>query len=258
VRVLGVIPARYRSARFPGKPLALINGKPMIQWVYERARRARLLDGVIVATDDRRIEKAVRGFGGKVVMTSARHHTGTDRVAEVARNTKAVIVVNIQGDEPLIEPGAIDKTVKALTEDSTCDLSTLAAPAAPDALFDPDVVKVVCDRRGQALYFSRAAIPYRNAECGMRNADYRNPKSKIQNLKCLQHIGLYAYRRETLQRLSRMAAGKLEGIERLEQLRALENGLKIKVVIIPNGWPSVDRPEDLNKVERLMERTRHA
>jgi 3-deoxy-manno-octulosonate cytidylyltransferase (CMP-KDO synthetase) len=215
----------------------------MIQWVYERTRRAKLVEDVIVATDDRRIEKAVRGFGGKVVMTSSRHHSGTDRVAEVARNTKAAVVVNIQGDEPLIEPGAIDKAVKALTEDPTCELSTLAAPAAPDALFDPDVVKVVCDRRGQALYFSRAAIPYpRKREAG----------------EVLQHIGLYAYRKQVLQRLSKMAPGRLEGIERLEQLRALENGLKIKVVKIPKGWPSVDRPEDLNKVERLMERTRHA
>ncbi len=242
-KVLGVIPARYRSTRFPGKPLALIAGKPMIQWVYERAKRARLLDEVFVATDDVRIEKAVRGFGGKVVMTSARHRSGTDRVAEVARKTQAALVVNIQGDEPLIQPQAIDDAVRALTKDEKCDISTLAAPAGPEALLDPDVVKTVCDRSGLALYFSRGAIPYPREGAGRQ---------------VLQHIGLYAYRREALQRLSRMAPSRLEKIEKLEQLRALENGLKIKVITISNGWPSVDRPEDVKKVKRLMERTNRA
>ena len=130
-KVLGVIPARYRSTRFPGKPLALIAGKPMIQWVYERAKRARLLDEVVVATDDVRIQKAVRSFRGKVMMTSSKHRSGTDRVAEVARKTQADLVVNIQGDEPLIQPKAIDDAVRVLTKDETCDISTLAAPAGP-------------------------------------------------------------------------------------------------------------------------------
>ena len=215
----------------------------MIQWVYERAKRAKLLDEVVVATDDRRVEKAVRKFGGKVVMTSDEHLSGTDRVAEVARKTKAAIVVNIQGDEPLIEPEAIDKAVKALTHDKACDISTLAAPAGPEALLDPDVVKTVCDRSGFALYFSRGAIPYPREGAGGQ---------------VLQHIGLYAYRREALQRLSRMAPSRLEKIEKLEQLRALENGLKIKVITISSGWTSVDRPEDVNKVKRLMERTNRA
>jgi len=231
------------STRFPGKPLAMIYGKPMIQWVYERAKRAKLLDEVVVATDDARIEKAVRGFGGKVVMTSARHRSGTDRVAEVARKTQAALVVNIQGDEPLIQPKAIDAAVRALTKDETCDISTLAAPAGPEALLDPDVVKTVCDRSGFALYFSRGAIPYPREGAGGQ---------------VLQHIGLYAYRREALQRLSRMTPSRLEKIEKLEQLRALENGLKIKVITISSGWPSVDRPKDVKKVKQLMERTHRA
>jgi len=253
-KVLGVIPARYRSTRFPGKPLALIAGKPMIQWVYERAKRAKLLDEVVVATDDSRIQKAVRNFGGKVVMTSSKHPSGTDRAWEAVsilecrmRNAdfkkpksqiqKVEIVVNIQGDEPLIQPKAIDDAVRALTKDETCDISTLAAPAGPEALFDPDVVKTVCDRSGFALYFSRGAIPYPREGAGGR---------------VLQHIGLYAYRREALQRLSRMAPSRLEKIEKLEQLRALENGLKIKVITISSGWPSVDRPEDVKEVERIL------
>lgn len=211
----------------------------MIQWVYERAKQARLLDEVIVATDDRRIERAIKGFGGKAVMTSARHSSGSDRIAEVARKTKAWIVVNIQGDEPLMAPGAIDKAIQALQGCAESALSTLAAAATPEGLFDPDVVKVVCDRQGYALYFSRAAIPYP-----------REPNSP----EALQHIGLYAYRRGALLALSGMAPSKLEKIEHLEQLRALENGLKIKVVKIKKGWPSVDRPQDVKKVERLLER----
>jgi 3-deoxy-manno-octulosonate cytidylyltransferase (CMP-KDO synthetase) len=223
----------------------------MIQWVYEQAKRARLLDDVIVATDDARIQKAVRNFGGKAVMTSARHSSGTDRVAEVARKTKAMVVVNIQGDEPLVEPRAIDEAVKALTEDQACEISTLAAIGDAEALFSPDVVKVVCDRRGYALYFSRAAIPYPISECGMRIAD-------LSNMKCLRHIGLYVYRRETLQRLAEADPSSLEKIEKLEQLKALENGWKIKVVKIKSGWPSVDRPEDVNEVEQRMKGRSHA
>jgi 3-deoxy-manno-octulosonate cytidylyltransferase (CMP-KDO synthetase) len=215
----------------------------MIQWVYERAKMARLLADVIVATDDRRIEKTVKGFGGKVVMTSIRHNSGTDRVAEAVRKARAAIVVNIQGDEPLIEPKAIDRAIKALLEDKESDLSTLAAPAFPKDLFDPDVVKVVCDQRGRALYFSRAAIPY--------------PRERARG-GALQHIGLYAYRGAALQKLSRLAMSRLEKVEKLEQLRALENGMKIKVVRILNGWPSVDRPEDIQKVELLIGRTLHA
>lgn len=233
----------------------------MIQWVYERSRRARLLDDVVVATDDRRIENAVKGFGGKVVMTSSRHHSGTDRVAEAVRKIKATIIVNIQGDEPLIEPKAIDKAVKALIHDRACDISTLAAAAGWMAAYDHHVAKVVTNREGYALYFSREAIPSPTYLWLLSSDDPPNAKvirSKFQKLKCLQHIGLYVYRRKALERLSRMQQSPLEKNEKLEQLRALENGLKIKVVKIPKGWPSVDRPEDLNKVERLLERTRHA
>ena len=210
----------------------------MIQWVYERAQRARLLDEVVVATDDARIQKAVRDFGGKAIMTSPRHVSGTDRVAEAARKTKAAVIVNIQGDEPLVEPGAIDRAVRALRQEKTCQKSTLAAPLRPENIPNPNVLKVVMDRRGNALYFSRAPIPY--------------PVPRFQ------HIGLYVYRRDVLLGLSQMRRSRLEVMEKLEQLRALENGLEIKVVKIKAGWPSVDRPEDVNEVEQRMKGKSHA
>lgn len=233
----------------------------MIQWVYERAKRAKLLDEVVVATDDRRIEKAVKGFGGKVVMTSCKHRTGTDRVAEAVKKTKAEIIVNIQGDEPLIEPTAIDKAVKALIEDEECDMSTLAATAGWMTVYDYHVAKVVTNREGYALYFSRQTIPSPSflwLQLSDNPPNAKELKSKIKKLKCLQHIGLYVYRREVLERLSRLQQSPLEKKEKLEQLRALENGMKIRVVRIPKGWPSVDRPEDVKKVKRLMERTHRA
>lgn len=236
--VVVVIPARYASTRFPGKALAKIRGKPMVQWVYERASKARKVSRVIVATDDERILKAVKAFGGEAVMTSPEHPTGTDRVAEVAECflPYADAIVNVQGDEPLIEPAEIDAAVRALSEDPEADMSTLASPMESEKAFkNPNCVKVVCDRKGYALYFSRSQIPF-----------YRSERWSPQPLL---HVGLYCYRREVLLRLVRLPLSPLERAESLEQLRALENGMRIKVALVPHHEPGVDTPEDLERVE---------
>ena len=221
-RIIAIIPARYHASRLPGKPLADIAGKPMIQHVYERASRARV-DDVVVATDDARIVEVVRGFGGQVVMTSSDHPSGTDRVAEVARALNAEIVVNVQGDEPLLDPELINLAAAPLWADPNIVMSTLAHPLTdPADAVDPNVVKVVCNRAGFALYFSRAAIPH--------DRDGDNPGSP-QGL--LRHVGLYLYRADFLQRFSQLQPTRLERYERLEQLRALEHGYPIRVVVAP-------------------------
>jgi 3-deoxy-manno-octulosonate cytidylyltransferase (CMP-KDO synthetase) len=240
MNVLGVIPARYQSTRLEGKPLADILGKPMIQHVYEAASRARSLDEVIVATDDERIRRAVRNFGGQVVMTRSDHQSGTDRVAEVAAGRQLDIVVNIQGDEPLIDPAMIDECVGALDGNDGVGLSTLMKRVDESVFDDPGVVKVVCDARGRALYFSRSLIPYSRT----RTADYA----------VFEHIGLYAYTRECLLRLSQLPPARLERIEGLEQLRALENGIPIQVVETgcTDEMISVDTAEDLARVREIL------
>lgn len=236
-KVVAVIPARFASTRFPGKALAEIEGKPMVQWVYERASKAERVSKVVVATDDERILEAVRAFGGEAVMTSPEHPTGTDRVAEVAERLlpEAEAIVNVQGDEPLIEPSEIDAAVEALSSDPEADMSTLAAPIREEEVFEnPNAVKVVCDRRGYALYFSRSPIPH-----------YREGRREPQPLL---HVGLYCYRRETLLKLVRLPRSPLEEAESLEQLRALENGMRIKVALVPRHEPGVDTPEDLERI----------
>jgi len=241
VRVVAVIPARFSSSRFPGKALADIAGKPMIQWVYERASQARRVSRVIVATDDERILEAVRAFGGEAVMTSPEHPTGTDRVAEVVERLlpHEEAIVNVQGDEPLIDPSEIDAAVEALSSDPDADMSTLASPIESEEVFrNPNAVKVVCDRRGYALYFSRSPIPFYRGEG-------RPPQP-------LLHVGLYCYRREALLRLVRLPRSPLEEAESLEQLRALENGMRIKVALVPHHEPGVDTPEDLERVRRRV------
>jgi 3-deoxy-manno-octulosonate cytidylyltransferase (CMP-KDO synthetase) len=241
--VIGVIPARYQSTRLPGKPLADILGKPMIQWVYENAVRSELLDEVIVATDDDRVLEAVEGFGGKGVMTSAHHRTGTDRVAEIAANTDAVIVVNIQGDEPFIKPGMIDEAVEPLLEDERIPMSTLKHEILEEEdLRNPDVVKVVTDESGFALYFSRSLIPFPRHE---------------EHHRAYEHIGLYGFRRSFLLEYARMEPTGLERTESLEQLRVLERGFRIKVVETKAAYIplSVDTREDLEKARRLAEKS---
>jgi len=240
-RIVGVIPARYASSRFPGKALAELGGKPMVQHVVERAVRATLLDDVLVATDDPRIAEAVRRFGGTACMTAPTHPSGTDRIAEVVRTLACDLVVNIQGDEPLIEPSVIDQAVAPLAEDSSIGMGTLARPMGVDEAADPSKVKVVLDRQGFALYFSRAPIPY-----------IRDDVPPPTERPYLLHIGLYAYRRETLLRLAGLAPTPLEERERLEQLRALEHGIRIRVVTTEHQSFGVDTPADLERVRRMI------
>lgn len=237
---IAVIPARYDSQRFPGKPLALIGGRPMIEWVWRRACAARRVDRVLVATDDERIADAVRGFGGDAVMTGSEHTTGTDRIAEAVQGQSAGIVVNVQGDEPLIPSAIIDELVKAL-EEGGAPISTAAVPFDnADAIQNPNNVKVVCRQDGTALYFSRSPIPY----C-------RDAGSAV---KPLHHWGLYAYRRAALEAFVSWNPSPLECCEKLEQLRALENGLPIRVVVARHAAPDVNVPEDVGIVEAILRR----
>ena len=243
-KVVGIIPARYDSKRLPGKPLALIQDRPMIQHVYERAARAASLQRLVVATDDSRIQQAVASFDGEVLMTSADHKSGTDRVAEAARQlmlSDHAIVVNIQGDEPLLQTEMIDSLVDTLKAKADVDMATLAHPGTDnDHFYDPAVVKVVLDSEGRALYFSRAPIPSLN-----------EASSAPQYYK---HLGLYGYRNGFLQEFTTLPTGVLERQENLEQLRALEHGFSISVVITPHDSVSVDTPEDLALVRNMVER----
>jgi 3-deoxy-manno-octulosonate cytidylyltransferase (CMP-KDO synthetase) len=238
---VGIIPARYRASRFPGKPLATIAGRPMLQHVIEGARRAKRLREVIVATDDERIADAAAAVGAPVAMTSPAHPTGTDRLAEAATGLADAIVVNVQGDEPLIEGFVIDAAVEALEADAGAALSTVVHALEPAALDDPNRVKVVLDRAGRALYFSRAPIPYRRADAPAPH--------------WLQHVGLYAYRRDFLPRFVALPQGEAELAEGLEQLRALEHGFAIRCAVI-EGWQSVpvDVPADVARVEAALAR----
>jgi 3-deoxy-manno-octulosonate cytidylyltransferase (CMP-KDO synthetase) len=241
-RIVGVVPARYASSRFPGKALADLAGKPMVQHVVERAARATLLDEVLVATDDERIAEAVRRFGGRVCMTLPTHPSGTDRIAEAVRDMACDLVVNIQGDEPLIEPGVIDQAVTPLAGDASIGMGTLARPMGVAEAADPAKVKVVVDRQGFALYFSRARIPY-----------LRDDAPPPSERPYLLHMGLYVYRRETLLTLAGLPPTPLEERERLEQLRALENGIRIRVAVTEHQSFGVDTPADLERVRRMMD-----
>jgi 3-deoxy-manno-octulosonate cytidylyltransferase (CMP-KDO synthetase) len=235
-KILGVIPARYTSSRFPGKPLARIASKSMLEHVFERTSQARYLTSVIIATDDERIADAARSFGAPVRMTRADHLSGTDRVAEVASADTAELIVNIQGDEPLIDPAAIDAAILPLLHDDEIRMGTLKKRIEdPREIGDPNVVKVVTDRSGNAIYFSRSTIPY-----GGAGAHFK-------------HVGLYVYRRDFLLGYSDLPVGPLEKAERLEQLRALENGYCIRVVETEYESLGVDTPEDLERVSKLFE-----
>jgi len=241
MQVIGVIPARYGSTRFEGKPLADIWGKPMIQYVYEQARKASILDEVIVATDDLRIKEAVERFWEKAAMTSPKHPTGTDRSGEVIKNLDVNIVINIQGDEPLIDPELIDEVGQPLLDDPKIEMATLAHEiTTKEEHMNPNVVKVVTDTQGFALYFSRSLIPY--------------PR-KTENFHVYEHIGIYAYRKDFLLKFIQLPPTPLERTESLEQLRALENGHKIKVIITEKYTGlSVDTREDLEKVKAILGR----
>jgi len=245
MNVVGIIPARYASTRFPGKPLRLIAGKPLIQHVIERSRMASTLSGVIVATDDARIVEAAQKFC-PVEMTSPAHPSGSDRIAEVAARRPCDAVVNIQGDEPLMEPEIINQVARALADN---EMSTAATPIRNPAEYEnPHIVKVIVNAAGRALYFSRRTIPY------LRDAASRSTVEQLAAFPFLKHLGLYGYRRETLLRLVRFPMTPLERAERLEQLRALENGIQIAVVKVDYDGVGVDVPEDVARVERLLKR----
>jgi 3-deoxy-manno-octulosonate cytidylyltransferase (CMP-KDO synthetase) len=240
-KVLIVIPARYASVRFPGKPLAEIAGKPMIQHVVERVRQVQQKVQIVVATEDDRILKAVKSFGADAILTRADHKTGTDRVAEVATHISADIYINVQGDEPLIDAATIDAVIEVMAEDEAIHLATpcSAITHQPD-IMDPNVVKAVLDFDGNALYFSRAPIPW-----------VRDTGASVA-ARHTKHIGLYGYRRDTLLEYPTLPPGELERVEQLEQLRWLENGFKIRVVETEYDAVSVDVLADIAKVEKIL------
>lgn len=244
-RTVAIIPARYASERLPGKPLADIGGKPMIQHVYERASRARLLDAVCVATDDERIAAAVRAFGGTAILTPADIRSGSDRVARAAQSLEdAGIIVNVQGDEPLIDPGMIDEAVEPLLRDRSLDAATLVRQVqAAEELMNPAIPKVVLDREGFCLYFSRSPIPFVRdipADCWHSSATF------------FKHIGLYVYRRAFLLTYASLPQTPLERAEKLEQLRILEHGYRIKGVVTVHDSVPVDTSEDLDRVRTIL------
>lgn len=254
MRTVVIIPARYASTRLEGKPLADIGGKPMVQWVYERASQTSLVDDVMVATDHREIMDRVKGFGGKVVFTSPYHRSGTERVAEVAEGLGIDIIVNLQGDEPLIEPAMIDEAIRPLLDDSTIPISTLKTRITDEKeVTDPNVVKVVTDKNDFALYFSRLPIPYvRDRGQGSGRSFNPNPRPLIPGHIHYKHIGLYVYRRDFLLKFARIKPTPLEEAEGLEQLRALENGYRIKVVETAHQSIGVDTIEDLERVREIV------
>jgi 3-deoxy-manno-octulosonate cytidylyltransferase (CMP-KDO synthetase) len=242
MKTVAVIPSRYGSSRFEGKPLALIDGNPMIQHVYEAACRADQVEKVVVATDDQRIFTAVEQFGGQAVMTSAQHRSGTDRVAEAAQKLGLRlddIVINVQGDQPLMDPRCLNDLVRPLTTDPDLAMSTLAFRIVdPQEYGNPKDVKVVMDKQGHALYFSRAPIPHA-----------RDGGELFDSYK---HLGIYAYRRRFLEIFLTLPTGHLERVEKLEQLRAMEFGYRVKVVVTPYDSLEVDLPSDVIRIEKMM------
>jgi 3-deoxy-manno-octulosonate cytidylyltransferase (CMP-KDO synthetase) len=245
VKIVGIIPARFASTRFPGKPLALVAGRPLIQHVVEQCRKAKSLSEIIVATDDTRIWEVAQNFC-RAEMTRPEHPSGSDRIAEVAERISCDAVVNIQGDEPLIDPSVIDAAAAAL---ANCEMSTAATRIKnPAELDNPNVVKVVVNAAGHALYFSRRTIPY------LREAAGGSTSGQLAAFVFLKHLGIYGYRRETLLRLVKFPISPLENAEKLEQLRALENGIQIAVVKVDYDSVGVDVPEDVVKVEKIISR----
>jgi 3-deoxy-manno-octulosonate cytidylyltransferase (CMP-KDO synthetase) len=250
--IVAIIPARFAATRLPGKPLSEIHGKTMVQRVYERARAAKRVDQVLVATDDERIARVVRGFGGEAVLTSAEHATGTDRLAEVARGLAAEIVINVQGDEPLLDPAGIDAVAEALAGDPALEIATLSLPLVSlDEMLAPSVVKVVTDAAGDALYFSRSPIPH------VRQPEGSDPRAAaaeaVARGLARKHVGLYGYRREALLRFAALPQHPLEAAEGLEQLRALAAGMRIRVVPAQGkAGVAVDTQEDLERVRALL------
>lgn len=241
MKTLGVIPARWASTRFPGKILAPLAGKPIIQHVWEQAKKSKLLNDVVIACDEDHVLKVLQSFGAKAVMTDKNHPSGSDRIREVLKNHDADIVVNIQGDEPFIDPQTIDQLVKALMDDATSSMTTVIKVLKEESdLNNPNVVKVVIDCKKYAMYFSRAAIPF--------NRDQK----KFSDLKYYKHLGIYAYRRDFLIDYNILPESSLEETERLEQLRVLEAGYRIKTIETTKETVGVDTPEDLKRAEQFL------
>jgi 3-deoxy-manno-octulosonate cytidylyltransferase (CMP-KDO synthetase) len=242
--VLAIIPARYHSTRLPAKALADIAGRPMIAHVHQRAVQAASVDAVVIATDDERIARAAESFGAVAVMTATTHASGTDRLAEVAASVPCDLIVNVQGDEPLLDPAVIDAVVEPMRRDASIQMATAARRLhSGEELSNPNLVKVVCDARGFALYFSRAPIPHGRTGSALDAARV--------------HSGLYVYRRATLLRLAKLAPGRLEQLEALEQLRALEHGIRIHVVETPFASAEVNTSEDLERVRQVFATAAH-
>lgn len=251
-RVVAVIPARYGSSRLEGKPLARIMGKPMVQHVYERAKGSELVERVVIATDDNRIYESALQFGAEAVMTASTHRCGTERVAQVASSIDADLIVNVQADEPLIEPSSIDAAITALLEKDDAQVSTLMAEIfEQEEYINPNVVKVVVDAQGYALYFSRSPIPYR-IDHGFNRGGLSGGAAGQLRTEMFKHIGLYVFRRDFLLRFVSLRCTPLEEAENLEQLRALEHGYKIKVVKVGQKILGVDTPEDLERVIKIF------
>ena len=241
MRAVGVIPARWASTRFEGKVIAPIHGRPMIQHVWQRCKHSRFLEDIIIACDDERVLKTAQEFGAKAVMTSLSHASGTDRIAEAVRDINAEIIVNIQADEPLIHHNVIDDLVCAIRDDETVSMATVVKVMDTMAeVNNPNIVKAVIDRKGYALYFSRSVIPYDREKKGIDKISY------------YKHLGIYAYRKDFLMAFSKMPRSRLEEVEQLEQLRALEAGVRIKTVVTDKETIGVDTPEDLAKVEAIL------
>jgi 3-deoxy-manno-octulosonate cytidylyltransferase (CMP-KDO synthetase) len=252
-KAVGIIPARWSSTRFPGKPLHLIAGKALLQRVWERCERARNLDSVVVATDDMRIAEAAFDWGAEVALTSTSHCSGTDRIAEVARNAKQfAFVVNIQGDEPLVDPRLIDKIVEKLRSDRTIKIVTAAHPFEyPENALSPHQVKVVVDLAGNALYFSRAPLPFQRPSRGGVQSAEQKKKGRFLSLR---HQGIYGFQRNALLQFVKWKPTPLERAESLEQLRALENGVKVHVLITAKGSPGIDTLADAEALEQKLAR----
>jgi len=242
--VIGVIPARFASTRLPGKPLVVIAGKPLVQWVWEAASRCELIGRLLIATDDARIVEACRAFGAETVMTSAECPSGSDRLAEAIRGVAGDVIVNIQGDEPLIDPATIDLAVEALLKDANAAVTSAMVPFAADEDYtQPHMVKVVTDKSGYAMYFSRAPIP------DMRRLDAAERNSAPAAMK---HVGLYVYRRQALETFVTLPPSRYELMEKLEQLRLLEAGMRIRMIEVGAAAVGVDTPEDVEVVEKLL------
>src|SRR2546421_8178854 len=243
-KAVGIIPARWVSSRFPGKPLHVIATKPLLRHVWERCRRSKKLDAVIIATDDMRIANAAFDWGAEVAMTSPKHQSGTDRIAEVARKARQFgLIINIQGDEPLLEPALLDRFVDELRSNRKIDIVTAAHPFGSAAeASSPHQVKVIVDLRGRALYFSRYAIPF--------------PRNRAASIKYLRHQGIYGFRRKALLDFVRWKPTPLERAESLEQLRALENGVKVHVLVTKHGSPGVDTQADAKALEQKLARAK--